>query len=263
MKITIIGAGNMGCAIAKGLCKGSIFKPSDITCTDKSESTLKNARSGGLNVNLTQNNIEAVKGADIVLFAVKPWVLPSAANEVKSSLDYDGQIIISIAAGVGLEKLSEIFRHEDGSLPGMFYLIPNIAVEVKEGVFLYASKNASKQVIDLVQRVFGELGFAKHVEEKQMTACTALSSCGIAYAFRFIRANIEGAVEMGLSPQDAQDITLHTIKGAVELLLNHKTHPEVEIDKVTTPGGLTIKGLNAMEEAGFTSAVIKGLKAGK
>ncbi len=252
----------MGSAIARGLCKGSVFKPSDITCADKSELTLKAARDSGLNVNFTQNNIEAVKGADIILFAVKPWILPSIVDKVKSYINYNKQIVISIVAGVDTNKLSDLFRKDDKSLPKIFYLIPNIAVEVNEGVCLYATNNASKQTIELVHKIFNELGFAKHVEEKHMSAYTALSSCGIAYAFRFIRANIEGAIEMGLYPKDAQEITLHTLKGAVQLLLNNNNHPEQEIDKVTTPGGLTIKGLNAMEEAGFSSAVIKGLKAG-
>lgn len=263
MKITIIGAGNMGGALAKGLSKGSVFTPSNITCVDRSLDTLKAIVESKPGVKTSADNKEAVKDADIVLFAVKPWILESAVEEVKSSLDYSKQIIISIAAGIGLDRLHEIFMKTDKTIPSIFYMIPNIAVEVKTGVFLYTTKNATLSQIATIQQIFSEIGYAKQLEEKLMTAGTALSSCGLAYVFRYIRANIEGGVEMGFYPKDAQEIVLNTMKGAVELLLAHGSHPEEEIDKVTTPGGITIKGLNAMEEAGFTNAVIKGLKAGK
>ncbi len=263
MKITIIGAGNMGGAIARGFAAKGVFAPADITCCDRSDLTLEKLVADAPGVRVSKDNAEAVKGADIVLFAVKPWILQSAVEEVKDSLDYSSQLVISIAAGVGLEKLDEIFRKGDGSVPQTVYLIPNIAVEVGAGVFFYCSRNASSESLSLIQELFGKVGFAKQVEEKQMSAGTALASCGIAYVFRYIRANVEGGVEMGFYPKDAQEIVLGTIKGAVELLQAHGTHPEQEVDKVTTPGGITIKGLNAMEEAGFTNAVIKGLKAGK
>lgn len=263
MKITIIGAGNMGGAIAKGLYNASVFQAADIVCADKSAAILESISTAIPGSYTTTDNIEAVKDADIVLFAVKPWILPLAIDEVKEVLDYNKQMIISIVAGIGTDKLRELFKKNDESVPGIIYLIPNIAVEVGEGVFLYTTQNATAAQIECVQNIFGKLGLAKQVEEKQMVAGTALSSCGIAYVFRYIRACVEGGVEMGFYPKDAQEIVLQTIKGAAELLMANHSHPEQEIDKVTTPGGITIKGLNAMEEAGFTNAVIKGLKAGK
>lgn len=262
MKITIIGAGNMGGAIARGFATRKVFAAKDITCCDRSDATLEKLVKDVPGIGISKDNTQAVEGADIVLFAVKPWIMPSAVEEVKEAIDYKKQLIISIAAGVGTEKLAQLFD-KGGTLPQIVYLIPNIAVEVGAGVFFYCTANASKKSLDLVQELFSQVGFAKQVEEKQMSAGTALASCGIAYVFRYIRANVEGGVEMGFYPKDAQEIVLGTIKGAVELLQAHGTHPEQEVDKVTTPGGITIKGLNAMEEAGFTNAVIKGLKAGK
>ena len=94
-----------------------------------------------------------------------------------------------------------------------------------------------------------------------MGAATALCSCGIAYAMRYVRAATEGGVELGIYPHKAKEYVLATLRGAVELLEATGNNPEVEIDKVTTPGGITIKGLNAMEAHGFTTAVIEGLKA--
>ena len=206
MKITIIGAGNMGGAIARGFAAKKVFAAKDITCCDRSDATLENLKKDIPAIGISKDNVSAVKGAGIVLFAVKPWILQAAVEEVKAALDYKKQLIISIAAGVGLDKLAELFDKK-GEKPQVVYLIPNIAVEVGAGVFFYCSNTASKKNLDLIQKLFGQVGFAKQVEEKQMTAGTALASCGIAYVFRYIRANVEGGVEMGLYPKDAQEIS--------------------------------------------------------
>lgn len=263
MKITVIGAGNMGGAIAKGLYGGKHFKEQDITCTVTRASSVEALKAKMPQATILTDNAAAVKGADIVLFAVKPWLLQSVVEGVKSSLDYSKQLVISVAAGKDCAALADIFRKADGSVPSLVYLIPNTAVEVGAGVTLYTSENASKEQLALVQDIFSELGFARFLEGKQMSAGITLASCGIAYIMRYIRASVEGGVEMGFYPKDAQEIVLNTVKGAAELLLDHKTNPEQEIDRVTTPGGLAIKGLNAMEDAGFTAAVIAGLKAGR
>jgi pyrroline-5-carboxylate reductase len=109
--------------------------------------------------------------------------------------------------------------------------------------------------------LFDTLGKASVIEERLMGAATALCSCGIAYAMRYVRAAMQGGVEMGIYPGESKDYVLQTLRGAVALLETTGNNPEVEIDKVTTPGGITIKGLNEMEANGFSNAVIKGLKA--
>ena len=146
-------------------------------------------------------------------------------------------------------------------LPAIFRIIPNTAIAVKESVNFISEYNATQAQSVLIKYIFDELGFTVMIDEKLIAAGTALASCGVAYAFRYIRAAVEGAVELGIQPELAKKIELQTLKGAVALLETNKSHPEAEIDKVTTPGGITIKGLNAMEEAGFTNAVIKGLKS--
>ncbi len=263
MKIAIIGAGNMGSAVARGLTKGTTFQPSDIICTDRSQAILDSLHQQNADIQLTQDNAEAVRQADVVLLAVKPWVVESVIQELKSSFDYSRQIIISIAAGVTIEKLySYLLKNDKYIAPTIFRVIPNTAIDVLSSMTFICSHGATQEQIDFVAGMFNELGNAMVVEERLMNAGTALASCGIAYAMRYIRAAIEGGVEMGFYPKQAQEIVLHTVKGAVDLLLTNQTNPEQEIDKVTTPGGITIKGLNEMELAGFTSAVIRGLKAG-
>ena len=139
--------------------------------------------------------------------------------------------------------------------------MPNTAVEVGSSMTFVSAKGASETQIAQVLQLFNVLGHTLFIEERLMTAGTALASCGIAFALRYIRAAIEGGIELGFYPKEAQEIVAQTVLGAARLLLESQNNPEVEIDKVTTPGGITIKGLNAMEQAGFTAAVFNGLKA--
>lgn len=261
MKLTIIGAGNIGSAIACGLGSSRIIKASDICCTDLFLEKLEKIKQTNAAIQVTSDNNAAVKNADIVIVAVKPWLVEAVITDIKEALDYKRQMVVSIAAGIEFEKLGQYLKKEDDVLPVLFRVIPNTAIEVKEGVHFVSAYNATPEQTDTLKSIFDELGLTILIEERLIGAGTALASCGIAYAFRYIRAAVEGAVELGLAPDLAKKIVLQTLKGAAALLEANDSHPEAEIDKVTTPGGITIKGLNAMEEAGFTNAVIKGLKA--
>ncbi len=263
MKITIIGGGNMGGAIARGLIKGTLVKPEEITISDLNEEILSQLKAVDARLTVTTNNVEAVKEAEIIMVAVKPWLVESVLEQVKFSVDYENQMIVSIAAGVTFDQLTEYLAKEDCYPPILYRVIPNTAISVLESMSIIASSNSNEEQDAVVKSIFDEMGKAIFVEERMMTAGTALASCGTAFALRYVRAAMEGGVELGFYPDVARDIVAQTVKGAVELLLSNGTHPETEIDKVTTPGGITIKGLNEMEHAGFTSAVIRGLKASK
>ena len=256
MKITIIGAGNMGGAIARGLAKGSFFAESEITCTAKGTATLEKLRATNPAMNLNTNNMEAVKGADIVVFAVKPWLIKEVIEQVKPNLVPDsGQIYISVAAGIPCNDLEEMLESYN-----VIRVIPNTAIEIRESMTFITASDLKLPALEMADKIFAELGNTMTVPESQIAACTALASCGIAFAMRYIHASAQGGVEIGIKAVDAQKIVEHTMIGAAKLLLAKGTHPAVEIDKVTTPGGITIRGLNEMEHAGFTSAVIRGLK---
>ena len=261
MKLSIIGAGNMGGAIARGLKNSNIISSSEIYCADISHEVLNKIKAFNAEINITTNSVEAVKNADIVIVAVKPWLVETVVNEIKEAMDYERQIFISLAAGIDFSKLRGFLKKENDNVPAIFRIVPNTAIEVKESVNFVSPYNASKEQTEIIKNIFNELGLTFIIEEHLIGAGTALSSCGIAFAFRYIRAAIEGAIEIGLNAELAKKIELQTLRGAIELLEKNNNHPETEIDKVTTPGGITIKGLNAMEEAGFTNAVIKGLKA--
>ena len=261
MKVAIIGAGNMGGAVALGLAAGSKVNEEDIIVANPSQGKLDAIKAKFPKVRTVNSNAEAVKDADFVLIAVKPWKVEEVVAEIKPVVDNSRVIIASVAAGIGTERLASLFDKGDGVVPPIFYIIPNTAISVGQSMTFIASRGASEETDAEVLGMFSELGVAMKIEERLMGAGTALASCGIAYAMRYIRAATEGGVELGFYAKDAQKIVQQTLKGAVELLAATGNNPEVEIDKVTTPGGITIKGLNEMEHAGFTSSVIRGLKA--
>ncbi len=265
MKLSIVGGGNMGSAIARGLIKGTLFQANDITIIDIQSAPLEKLQQLLPDVHTALNNYDSLPQADIVIVAVKPWMIEDTIVDIKFKLDYSRQIIVSIAAGVEIDFMNKILNKPNDihSVPTLFRVIPNTAIAVGESMTLICSRNASKEQSNLLLNIFNEMGKAVLIQESQLPAGTALASCGIAYFFRHVRAAMEAGVEMGFNAQQAQDLIVHTMKGAAELLIHTGEHPEVEIDKVTTPGGITIKGLNELEANGFTNAIIKAMKASK
>ena len=251
MRVSIIGAGAMGGAVGRGLL-ASGFSPADLTVSNPSAGKLRCFADAGAFT--TSDNIEAASRGDIVIITVKPWLVAGVLEQIKDSLDPSRQTIVSVAAGVAGETIADMVS------AGVYIVIPNTAAEVGESMTFIVPVRESDT--PAVTALFGRLGDVMQVEERLLPAATTLASCGIAYAMRYIRASMEGGVELGFRAEAAREIVVQTVKGAAALLSREGAHPESEIDKVTTPGGLTIRGLNEMEHAGFTSAVIRGLKAG-
>ena len=250
----------MGGAIAKGLAADAVFsKQNTIAVSNRTEGKLSVLKQQFAAVEVTTDNAAAVSGADIVVLAVKPWVVDSVAAAIRPSMTAD-QTIVSVVAGVPFSHLRELFSYPDAK-PAMFRVIPNTAIAIGESMTVVASDGATPEQDAAVMGIFDRLGATVKIEERLMEAAMALCSCGTAYALRYIRAAMEAGVELGLYPAQAKQIVAQTVKGAADMLMANGTHPEEEIDKVTTPGGFTIKGLNRMEACGFTNAVIEGLKA--
>lgn len=256
MKIAMIGAGSMGGATVEGLIKGEFFKNENITVADPSQQVVEKFAEQGVSV--TTDNQMAAQDADIVCVCVKPWLVEQVLKEIEGVLDAKKQLLIVIAAGIPSAKIKEWLP----ACPPLFLVIPNIAIAHLASMTFIVPASATPEQIQLVKDIFDEMGQTILTDEQHLAAGTTLASCGIAYAMRYIRAASEGGVELGFKADDAKQIVMQTMKGAVELLQASGLHPEAAIDLVTTPGGLTIKGLNEMEHAGFTSSVICGLKAG-
>lgn len=251
----------MGGALARGLAKGSIVATADICVANPSRAKLEALKAEFPEINIVTDNREAVVDADLVVLAVKPWKVLEVLDQIKPHLDYNHQAVASMVGGLGIAQLSEWLDKGSGELPATYLIIPNTAIATMSSMTFIASARATQEQEHLLKDIFNELGVAMVVEESQIAAGTSLASCGIAYALRYIRAAMEGGVELGFRADDAKRIVMQTMRGAVDILAANGTHPEAEIDRVTTPGGLTIKGLNAMESAGFTPSVIEGLRA--
>ncbi len=253
----MIGAGAMGGATVEGLIKGEMFKNEDITVADPSQAAIDRFVESGVSV--TNDNAMAAEGADVVCVCVKPWLVERVLAGIKTVLRPERQLLVVIAAGV---KSADIREWLGEQCPPLFLVIPNIAIAQMASMTFVVPVGATDEQTATVKAMFDEMGTSLITDEQHLAAGTTLASCGIAYAMRYIRAASEGGVELGFKADDAKQIVMQTVAGAVKLLEASGMHPEEAIDLVTTPGGVTIRGLNEMEHAGFTSAVIRGLKAG-
>lgn len=250
--IAIIGGGNLGQAIASGLLSENL-KPSKLTVTRHKTELLSRFKEKG--VSITPNNIEAVKHSEIVIIAVKPYKIESVLNEVSLHIT-NNHILISVVSDFSIDAINNALQ----SSPKVFRAMPNTASSVNESMTCITSNNADEDDLKMVHSIFNALGETVTINEQLMDAATVLGACGIAYVLRFIRGMIQGGIEIGFDAKTATKIATQTVKGASELLLKEGNHPEAEIDKVTTPKGCTIAGLNEMEHQGFSSALIKGIK---
>ena len=251
----------MGGALARGLAKGSLIPTQDIYVSNPSTAKLEVLKSEFPTINVTTDNCVAAASADLVVLAVKPWKVEHVLDEIKPHIDYSSQAIASMVGGLSIAQLSEWLNKECGVLPATYIVIPNTAIATMSSMTFITSVRSTAEQDSFLLDVFNELGEAMLIDEGVMPAATSLASCGIAYALRYIRAAMEGGVELGFRADDAKHIVMQTLRGAVDVLAATDAHPEAEIDRVTTPGGLTIRGLNAMEAAGFTHSVIEGLRA--
>ncbi|MFM7486827.1 MAG: pyrroline-5-carboxylate reductase [Cytophagales bacterium] len=254
-KIAIIGGGNLGTAMAEGLFKSGFSRPEDITVTRRTLSRLTDLKEKGVNV--TDDNDLAIRSSEVIIVALKPFNVKEVLTSLKNSFDPKKHLIISVVTGVFLKDLGDIFESD---FP-IFRAMPNTAIAIQESVTCICQRGATAEQTSYVNELFNQLGITIPIEEKLMDAATVLGACGIAYALRFIRAATQGGIEIGFDAKTASLITAQTVKGAAELLLKGTNHPEEEIDKVTTPKGCTIVGLNEMEHRGFSSSLIRGIGA--
>jgi pyrroline-5-carboxylate reductase len=243
----------LGSAIAEGLINSGFVLPQQLTVTKRNLETIQHLAEKG--VTISNDNLSAVSNAQWVILAIKPFQIKEVLQQIHPVLNKDQHAIVSVVTGVWIKDIQEII----GSEFPLFRAMPNTAIAIQESMTCICASNASEAQNAFVSEVFNQLGKSVFIEEKLMDAATVLGACGTAYAMRYIRANIQGGIEIGFSAKVASLIAAQTVKGAAELLLQKNTHPEQEIDKVTTPKGCTIAGLNEMEHQGFSSSLIKGI----
>ena len=252
-RIAIIGCGNLGLAILHGLLSDKNINPGNLTITRRNIDELIPFRDSGISV--TSDNAEAIRKSEIIIVGLKPYTILDVLREVKDSINPDHHLVISLATGISLFELQNA---ANSNVP-MFRAMPNTAADVGVSMTCIASKGIDGTAYATVKQVFDTIGTTIRIDEDLMNSATVLGACGIAYVLRFIRGMIQGGIEIGFDAATATKIVTQTVKGASELLIQRKEHPEFEIDKVTTPRGCTIAGLNEMEHNGFSSALIKGI----
>ncbi len=251
MKIAIIGGGNLGSSIAKGLVNSG-FLAQNLLVTRRRADLLQSLSELGIQTG--SDNALAVLQAQIVIVAVKPYKTKDIFKELREYLT-ENQIIVSVISGISIEQILKYLKKD----LTVYRVVPNTAIAIKESMTCVASYNATPEQDQQIKQIFDVLGQTLFMSEELMDASTVLAACGIAYVMRFVRAMVQGGIEIGFSSQMASLIANQTVKGAAELLIKNGLHPEQEIDKVTTPKGYTIAGLNEMEHNGFSSSLIKGI----
>lgn len=253
MKVAIIGTGSLGQSIAKGLIKNKDVET--LYLTKREIETIKDFERYQ-KVVLTTDNQEAVKKSDIVIFSVQPGQFQKILEDLKYDLDKN-HLILSTITGFSIAKMENII----GNKHYIVRTMPNTAAAVGQSMTCLAANEKGKEKIELAKTVFNSLGVTMEIQEELMQAATVICASGIAFWMRLIRATSQGAIQLGFEVKEAHELAVQTCFGAASLLKDSKNHPEAEIDKVTTPKGCTIEGLNEMEHQGLSSSLIKGINA--
>ncbi len=251
--IAILGGGNLGMAIARGVVRSGRFPPGRVHVTRRDPDHLRELAYEGHPTGAS--NPEAVEQAEVVILCVLPQQLDPLLEEIATYLDPDRHVVVSTVSGASISAM----RRNLGDRIPVVRAMPNLGVQIRESMTCIAADPVSEGALPLVEEVFGCVGETIRIGEDQVTPATALCACGIAFFLRAIRAAAQGGNEIGFHADEAIRMAAQTAKGAAEILLENRSHPEMEIDKVTTPNGCTIAGLNDMENRGFSSALIRGI----
>ena len=256
-KITLIGCGNLGSALLRGWLESGCFKPSQFTITRRNIDTLHHFSQQG--VRCMSDNAQAAESADIIILALKPYNMAGVLEGIQDLLRVKNPIIVSLSSGLTLSEIREMLGKDQNV--SLFRVMPNTAADVGQSMSCICMDHEDQKGLERVSRLFDRLGKSTVIDESLMDAATVLGACGIAYVMRFIRAMVQGGIQIGFDASTASHIVQQVVQGAACLLTERELHAEAEIDKVTTPRGCTITGLNEMEHNGFSSSLIKGVLA--
>ena len=255
IKVGFIGFGNMAQALAEGLIIKEVIKPNQIyACSKNWEKLYKNTKEKGMNPCKTSE--ELVKESDIVIIAVKPYLIPEVITPIKEILKK--KIVISVAAGYSFEKYEALLS------PGTSHLstIPNTPVSIGEGIIIAENRHSlSDEEYQLVEELFSKIALLQFVDSKQLSIAGTLSGCGPAFTSMFIEALADAAVKHGLTREISYKLASQMVAGTGKLQIATGKHPGEMKDAVCSPGGTTIVGVATLERKGLRSAVIDAIDA--
>lgn len=251
-KLAIIGGGNLGSALAKGWVESGLFKAKHITVTRRHPEKLSGLVA--LGIHSTSDNAKAVLEANAVVLAIQPGQLDDVMSKLSVAIDPERHTVISALTGVSIERITAYLPAGTTVVRAM----PNTAVETRSSMTCLALDDEGNGRL-LAEQLFEAVGATLVIDEEMMIPATALCACGIAFFLRTVRAAAQGGTEIGFHAEEALLLAAQTARGAADLILQGEAHPEQEIDRVTTPRGCTIAGLNELEHRGFSSAMIRGI----
>lgn len=255
IKVGFLGFGNMAQAIVKGWLKGGVLSEQKIFASGRNFEKLEKNTSK-LGIQASSSNQELVQDVDMVILAVKPYQLEDIAAELKEELKE--KIVVCVAVGVHWEELSTILMEDTQHVS----ILPNTPIAIGEGATSLEEKHSlSDESYQIFMELFESISVVTTVTTSQMAVAGVINGCGPAFVALFIEAMADGAVKYGLSRSEAYQLASQTIKGTGQLQLETSDHPGVMKDAVTSPGGTTIKGVAALEESAFRSAVIQAFDA--
>ena len=254
-KLAILGAGNIGRAIGVGLVAAEEYEATEIILTRRKADLLEDLGDRGFQVR--SDNKDAVQRADLLVVAVPPQDLNELLQEIAKSLDSQRHRLISVVSGVAIEQIVE----QIGTDVPVVRAMPNMAIAVSESMTCLAAREHDKDALAEAVRLFNAVGKTQVISEKQIVAAMAICACGTAFFLRIIRAAMQGGIQIGFHPDEALRMAAQTALGASTVVLSTHSHPEHELDRVTTPRGCTIVGLNEMEDRGVSAAMIRGIVA--
>ena len=251
-RIAILGGGNLGQALARGWTVAGVVDPGDLRVVRRRHERL--AELAELGIRTGKDNREAAEASEVIVIAVQPQQIEPLLDDVGPVIDAQRHRVISVVSGVSIAVLAE-------RLPGVPVVraMPNTAVTIRESMTCLSARPEHAGALEDARVLFDAVGKTLEIREEMMVPATALCACGVAFFLRSVRAASQGGIEIGFHPDEAMLLAAQTARGAASLLLREGTHPEAEIDRVTTPRGCTIAGLNEMEHQGFSSALIKGI----
>lgn len=254
MKLTVIGAGNMGGAIANGIVGSNTLSAGDVTVSNPFEEQLTAFAEKGMNTTLS--NTQAVAAADVVILAVKPNIYPYVLKEISEMSQLDNKVFVTIAPGISIESV----KQQLGFDAKVIRVMPNTPAMVGEGmtVMCYTSP-VSDEEFAAVRKLFDSIGETEVLDEKLLNAVVAVSGSSPAYVYMMIEAMADAAVYDGIPRNVAYKLAAQSVLGSAKMVLETGTHPGALKDAVCSPGGTTIRAVQVLEEEGFRSSIIKAM----
>lgn len=255
-KIGFIGSGNMSSTIIRGLVGNFDGIKSSIYVSNRSREKAEKL-AGEIDINLSENNIDLVKNCDVIFLGIKPFIYGEVLSEISSYVTED-KLIVSLAAGVSMETVAGYFKHP----VKIIRIMPNVAVNVGEGMIaLSFNENVAIEEVDLIHNLLSSIALVDRIQENLMDAVTTISGCGPAFIAMFVEALADGSVLYGMPRDKAYIYAAQTLIGTGKMILEKNMHPGEIKDMVSSPRGVTIEGVYALEKRGFRNILMETIEA--